>query len=147
MSFDIELIHHFNRLFKAVQHRLGKLSENVNILLLLCVDPNEPPPTLILKWDESGGNSHLKQIETWVSRDDSTLDGIYLEYDSQILGSDSFKDRVAKLCERYVVGFWNIKPDSLAVCADLVKLGARFCNTDLPRTFLCREDTSKRRDG
>eukprot|EP00397_Hematodinium_sp_SG-2012_P028122 GEMP01029591.1.p1 GENE.GEMP01029591.1~~GEMP01029591.1.p1 ORF type:complete len:457 (+),score=99.75 GEMP01029591.1:420-1790(+) len=69
---------------------------------------------------------------------DAGLDGIYLEWSPELIGTA--KDDFEKLCSDYPgnVGVWNRPGDSFdrqGVVETLIKLGAAFINTDLPHNF------------
>ena len=44
-------------------------------------------------------------------------------------------DIFRQLCRDYTVGVWGTEPDDALTAAALVEAGARFVNTDLPRSF------------
>lgn len=76
------------------------------------------------------------------------LDGIYLEFDPEIMPGQPRHSKFRELCARTVVGIWMNPhdPDTLGVCEQLVNMGVQYVNTDLSRGFLEDEDDSSHKD-
>eukprot|EP00979_Chaetoceros_neogracilis_P004972 scaffold848_cov236-Chaetoceros_neogracile.AAC.2 len=78
-------------------------------------------------------------IDGWLNTDDSCLDGVYVQYEPEMLEQDGAAELKA-LCKKYTVGVWgvaNTDPDDYETMHYLVnECGVSYFNTDMPRNFL-----------
>jgi hypothetical protein len=81
----------------------------------------------------------VPKIEQWLHRADGALDGVYMQYEPQMLSTDGLAN-LRLLASRYVVGVWNKAhkdPDDFETFHTLVKEGSvSFVNSDLPKGFM-----------
>lgn len=95
----------------------------------------------------------LSPIDTWLTSREGSLDGVYLQFQKEMLEPEGCA-ALEELGQRYHVGVWTysgIDPDDYATFRTLVHQGkCRFVNTDLPGTFrkgVTAKSTSKKTDG
>lgn len=78
-------------------------------------------------------------IDGWLQTDGSSLDGVYVRFEPEMMEPDGAAELKA-LCKKYTVGVWGVvnkDPDDYETMRYLVKeCGVSYFNTDLPRTFL-----------
>jgi hypothetical protein len=82
--------------------------------------------------------SDLSPVHSWLRPDDKpSLDGVYLQYQPEMLQPDGITAMRA-LSKEYLVGVWAHygDPDDIVTATHLMReCGVSFVNTDLPRTF------------
>lgn len=88
------------------------------------------------------GVSDFKPVHSWLSREDNpSLDGVYLQYQPEMLQPDGIA-ALRALSSQYRVGVWAFfgDPDDIVTATRLVReCGVSFVNTDLPRSFLRKQ--------
>ena len=81
----------------------------------------------------------IPKIDQWLHRADGSLDGVYMQYESQMLSPDGLAN-LRLLASKYTVGVWNKAhkdPDDFETFHTLVKEGlVSFVNSDLPKGFM-----------
>eukprot|EP00588_Corethron_pennatum_P015815 CAMPEP_0194281024 /NCGR_PEP_ID=MMETSP0169-20130528/19535_1 /TAXON_ID=218684 /ORGANISM="Corethron pennatum, Strain L29A3" /LENGTH=411 /DNA_ID=CAMNT_0039025957 /DNA_START=374 /DNA_END=1609 /DNA_ORIENTATION=+ len=104
--------------------------------LLLITESNPKRPHKGLFFD-IGSVESCESLETAI--DDSGIDGIYLQYQPQMLEEkDETAINLRTLCEHYDVGMWMLRtdPDAISVCQRLSEEAqVKYINSDFPRSF------------
>lgn len=84
------------------------------------------------------GCHELHRVESWLSTDDGSLDGVYLQYEESMITPEG-AGNLRELSQKYLVGVWGYSgkdPDDFKTFEWLVKEGnCTFVNTDLPKHF------------
>lgn len=82
--------------------------------------------------------NELHRVDNWLRQDDGSLDGVYLQYEKEMV-TDEGAAYLRQLSQRFMVGIWgyaNKDPDDFETFSRLVKDGnCTFVNTDLPKDF------------
>ena len=96
-------------------------------------------------WKETTG-TYLSDVaaEDFVStnsqrlRDLEGIDGVYIEYQLEMTSDAESKKRLQLAASKFVVGVWGYAhhPDGLLLYEELLELGVKFVNTDLPEEAL-----------
>jgi glycerophosphoryl diester phosphodiesterase len=80
----------------------------------------------------------LSLVENWLRAEDGSLDGVYLQFEHQMMTAEGAK-RLRKLSERFHIGVWTRSgkdPDDYATFEWLTRqCNCTFVNTDLPNHF------------
>jgi len=80
----------------------------------------------------------LSKVEGWLHRDDGALDGVYMQFQHEMLEPEGTV-ALRELTSRYSVGVWGYAhkdPDDYKTFHHLVKEGnVSYVNTDLPKGF------------
>jgi hypothetical protein len=135
MSFDLFIMHQLAKRLDALV-----LEGDRPALLLLTV--NEEDSKLEENADCSflSVTSPLPDIRSWLVKEDSKLDGVYIQYEPSMVAADNDVARktLQALASDWTLGVWGTKfqPDNLATSSHLLGAGVEWVNTDLPRTFL-----------
>eukprot|EP00928_Gymnodinium_smaydae_P034434 TRINITY_DN2439_c0_g1_i1.p1 TRINITY_DN2439_c0_g1~~TRINITY_DN2439_c0_g1_i1.p1 ORF type:complete len:561 (-),score=121.14 TRINITY_DN2439_c0_g1_i1:382-2064(-) len=138
MSFDLYIMHEFAA---ALDRALGGDSDSESPksdcgyrpkLMLLTVDTQNESFENVLKLQHTTES----EIRSWLERDDTKLDGVYIEWTASML--DSEKEHLKALSSKIDVGVWQYvgQPDNVDQAKQLVDCGVRFVNTDMPPDFL-----------
>lgn len=102
------------------------------LMLLTVADQPKIPAELQV------GVFELENVEPWLHRDDGALDGVYLQYEKEMLSRQG-TEALQKLASKYSVGVWGFAhkdPDDYETFHHLVREGnVRFVNSDLPKAF------------
>jgi len=140
MSFDLYLIHNFNRYFKMAFKK--STFPVLPKIMLLTVDHHEAvenvnlnPLEVEMNWDEDISGAHMKSV---LQKDDISLDGVYMQFTKQLLDPQSRAiQTMARFSESYSFGVWQKKNDidSYGTAAALSQNGFSFINSDFPRYF------------
>jgi glycerophosphoryl diester phosphodiesterase len=105
-------------------------------LMLLTVSDN---PKIPCELQVSLEEQPLLKIDQWLHRDDGALDGVYMQYEPQMLSPEGLV-QLRLLASKYTVGVWNKAhkdPDDFETFHTLVKEGlVSFVNSDLPKGFM-----------
>lgn len=145
--------HRSNSLVKNSDHhrpRSGSISENPSIpspaqnvpsppspklpklMLLTVADPPKIPCELRVSVE------NLSRVEAWLQSDDGELDGVYLQFKTEMLEPQGIA-ALRSLAEKYSVGVWTYSgqdPDDYPTFRKLVHgANATFVNSDLPSDF------------
>ncbi len=79
-------------------------------------------------------------LESWLVRDASRLDGVYLQFEPEMLEPETGGKSIRALSEQYCIGVWGrvngADPDDETTARKLMETGADFVNTDLPKSFV-----------
>lgn len=82
--------------------------------------------------------SDYSQIDGWLNAAHTSLDGVYVRYEPQMMSQEG-KQALLKLAKRCTVGIWSMfgeDPDDYGTMKYLVNVcDVSFYNTDWPRTF------------
>lgn len=120
-----------NRDMTAKQERTRRLPK---LMLLTVSDEPAIPCELQVSIEEP-----IPKIDQWLHRDDGALDGVYMQYEPQMLSPDGLAN-LRLLASKYTVGVWNKAhkdPDDFETFHTLVKKGSvSFVNSDLPKGFM-----------
>ena len=110
------------------------------LMLLTVASPSAHPCEMFVSVND------LSPVDSWVTRDDGALDGVYLQYERNMMTEEGAAALQA-LSQRYLVGIWGLSgtdPDDYATFDWLKSKGnVTFVNTDLPSHF--RKEILKRR--
>jgi hypothetical protein len=115
---------------------LYKLDEKTTIpkLMLLTVADQPIMPSKKLQV----GVFDLQNVDQWLNRHDGSLDGVYLQFEKEMLSAEG-SSALRKLASRYTVGVWghaHKDPDDYETFRQLVRDGmVSFVNSDLPKAF------------
>lgn len=112
------------------------------LMLLTVADPPVIACELQVHYNE------LYRVDHWLSHDDGVLDGVYLQYEKEMMTPEGAAC-LRQLSKRTMVGIWNFAerdPDNFETFEWLVKEGnCSFVNTDLPKYFCMGVFTQKGR--
>ena len=149
MSFDLYLMHEFVKLFDKLVFPEGVVRP---FFLLLTVKTseqhlagNEGCVPLSVGHHEDDLDFLSPQIESWLNRPDSKLDGLYIQFENEMVTNDQFNGGynthllLSAISKKYKLGVWGHTeqiPDRCATASILVESGVHFVNTDLPRAFI-----------
>ena len=110
------------------------------LMLLTVASPSTHPCEMFASVND------LSSVDSWLTRDDGALDGVYLQYEKDMM-TDEGAAALQALSQRYLVGIWGLSgkdPDDYATFDWLKSKGnVTFVNTDLPSHF--RKEIFKRR--
>jgi hypothetical protein len=116
---------------KQEQRRKRRLPK---LMLLTVSDKPKIPCELQVSIEEP-----IPKIDQWLHRDNGALDGVYMQYQPQMLSPDGLAN-LRLLASKYTVGVWNKAhkdPDDFETFHTLVKEGSvSFVNSDLPKGFM-----------
>lgn len=105
-------------------------------MMLLTVS-QAPDEACELRADVSD-RSQTSQIHGWLRSSSGELDGVYLQFQPEMLQADGGAT-LHELASRYAVGVWGYAskdPDNVQTLRALGALGVVYYNSDLPRSFL-----------
>ena len=134
MSFDLFIMHDFVKLFNEIA-----LSPDTPrpMMLLLTVSELDSPDNENCCW--LSVDKPLPNINDWLVRPDSALDGLYVQFEDSMVESGAGLESFKALCKSLdTVGVWGHTkkyPDRVATAQTLIGLGAANVNTDLPREY------------
>ena len=84
-------------------------------------------------------------LNSWLNTDESTLDGVYLQFEKCMLNDDGSngsgntgKEILQNLTKSKTVGVWGHArrdPDNIQTATELMNIGLKYVNTDLPKSF------------
>jgi hypothetical protein len=84
------------------------------------------------------GVSDLQNVDQWLHRHDGSLDGVYLQFEEEMLSAEG-SSALRNLASRCTVGVWghaHKDPDDYETFRQLVRDGmVSFVNSDLPKGF------------
>lgn len=151
MSFDAYTMHKLkcglNELDAWLETHYGSRSDSPYSVLSVPFRPKLPDILLLTVLRETTRKQHhqlpvsvsdLSPVHSWLRPEDKpSLDGVYLQYQPEMLHRDGIAAMRA-LSKEYLVGVWARygDPDDIVTASRLVReCGVSFVNTDLPRTF------------
>lgn len=121
-----------NALRKQSPREEGKKRKIPKLLLLTVYDKPKIPCELQV------GVEELSKVEGWLQRDDGALDGVYMQFQKEMLEPEGTAALKA-LSTKYAVGVWgyaNKDPDDYKTFHHLVREGnVSYVNSDLPKGF------------
>lgn len=131
---------------QQLRHNLGEDSNEETeiplpkLMLLTVASPSTHPCEMFVSVND------LTPVDSWLTRDDGALDGVYLQFEKDMM-TEKGAAALAELSKRYLVGVWGHSgkdPDDYATFDWLKsKCNVTFVNTDLPSHF--RKEIFKRR--
>jgi hypothetical protein len=84
------------------------------------------------------GVEDLSKVDQWLNREDGSLDGVYLQYQTEMMQNEGTA-ALRELASRCAVGIWGKAgrdPDDYETFHHLVrKAGVSYVNTDFPKSF------------
>ncbi|KAG7355414.1 glycerophosphoryl diester phosphodiesterase [Nitzschia inconspicua] len=102
------------------------------LMLLTVAHPPHKACELQVQYNE------LHRVDGWLAADDGSLDGVYLQYEEEMMTAEGAA-YLRELSGRFLVGIWGYSgkdPDDFQTFEWLVKEGnCTFVNTDLPKHF------------
>ena len=87
--------------------------------------------------EDSVGGPRWKKLEKWLGSEGSALDGVYMQFEPDMLTRRGQR-ALRALSSKYKVGVWMLQPrdpDDLGTVQMLRSAGVSFVNTDLPKDF------------
>jgi hypothetical protein len=109
-----------------------KSNDMPKLMLLTVAKAPNLPCELQVQYNE------LHRVDSWLVTDDGSLDGVYLQYEEEMMTLTGAA-YLRGLSERFLVGIWGYSghdPDNFQTFEWLVKEGnCTFVNTDLPKHF------------
>mmetsp|Transcript_20449 Transcript_20449/g.38030 ORF Transcript_20449/g.38030 Transcript_20449/m.38030 type:complete len:557 (+) Transcript_20449:437-2107(+) len=142
MSFDLFIIHNFNKFFQA-EFATADPTKEYYAPKVMFLTQNDNPLTrgngaVSLEWGHKEPEEVLDSIHGYLEQGGSRLDGIYMQMHEDMFEEGSPTARAIKsLSEEYMVGIWGSRkqPDTLERVEVLNSIGASFVNTDLTEGF------------
>jgi glycerophosphoryl diester phosphodiesterase len=123
MSFQLSVISRLAKLFRKTFPAVTDIK-----LLYLLVKPEEAgmygEPYNHFPIENS---EHLENVI-------GELDGFYVGYSEKLLSTH--RDIFSSICRRYVIGVYDMEPDSVVRARELTEMGVVYVNTDMPRSLL-----------
>lgn len=124
---------------------LYKLDEERRIPKLMLLTVAEKPK---IPCELEVGVLELENVDQWLHRQDGSLDGVYLQFQREMLSLEG-TNALQNLASKYTVGVWghaHKDPDNYETFHHLVREGmVSFVNSDLPKTFKKKAALSPRR--
>ncbi len=154
MSFDLYIVHNFCRFFEATMEinnaALGRQAEEGSDgsqklvrprILFLTKNPDDSgvEHEMSVDWKNQTSEEIKQQLEGYITRGNTSLDGLYVQYHPSMENVDSKASRLLKeMAETHTLGVWGAAKDpDNAKCASMLSTrGFTFINTDLPSSFL-----------
>ena len=136
MSFDLYIIHRFAAAFSEASASLqdsARCLRRPKFMLLTVASPPKKDYELRL----SVMDTDFARVKGWMERENSMLDGLYLQFEPAMLESDGVA-RTQELLRRFpTLGCWGYAgdPDDLETATKLMATGFTYINTDLPTSF------------
>jgi len=117
------------------------LSSQIALPKLMLLTVAGPPTGCYELWTDVHDYS---SINGWLRTDNSNIDGVYVQFQSEMMEADGAL-KLRALSQKFAVGVWGlngIDPDDYKTMNFLVKnCGVTYFNTDLPRDFLGMKST------
>ena len=111
------------------------------LLLTVCANPGAPCEEVFdIREYETG----MEKINSLLTSDAISLDGVYIEYQACMLHDDTAGEKLRRLCNDMCVGLWGYDsaselhveyPDTLRTVRKFVGDGVTFVNSDSPTSF------------
>jgi len=137
MSFDLYLIHSVKQRYDEMRNAdvsarpFDEIAHPKFLWLAMTVPPDPPEAEVYQLVDLQD----VAGIMKYVKRENSELDGVYLEFNDSMLTPEGLSE-IGQILSQCELGLYDIKPDNVATMERLVRAGVTYVNTDLPQTLL-----------